>query len=370
MVVQRYCRDLPWDIQRSLGQLRGEGKMTMNLTPIINPRRFVLARWAGAMGAFVFGLGLLIGAGTAAAQLRPWNAGNDVFVDLTVLEGGQVRRPARSFAAPGANTFSAPGSLGLLEPPRRQPASQLLVRRPPRVGARSTDRLLPAVKLRRPGSAAKKTRQPRRRAQAQPIRKPPARPKVVARAAEPAQKKPAKPARSLKPLAPKPAPEAAKSAPTPKQVAKAAPPKIPDIAPPPPPVAAPKPAVQAPSAPPKPQRQASLPGPAPKAAALGSSSIAFAVGEADLDAAGKARLDGLAKRLKVQSKIRMQLLAYAGGENLSASKARRLSLSRALAIRSYLIGKGVRSTRIDVRALGNKVPSGKPGRVDLKIIQR
>ena len=92
--------------------------------------------------------------------------------------------------------------------------------------------------------------------------------------------------------------------------------------------------------------------------------------EADLDAAGKARLDGLAKRLKVQSKIRMQLLAYAGGENLSASKARRLSLSRALAIRSYLIGKGVRSTRIDVRALGNKVPSGKPGRVDLKIIQR
>jgi len=323
--------------------------MTMNLTPIINPRRFVLARWAGAMGAFVFGLGLLFGAGTAAAQLRPWNAGNDVFVDLTVLEGGQVRRPARSFAAPGANTFSAPGSLGLLEPPRRQPASQLLVRRPPRVGARSTDRLLPAVKLRRPGSAAKKTRQPRRRAQAQPIRKP---------------------ARSLKPLAPKPAPEAAKPAPTPKQVAKAAPPKIPDIAPPPPPVAAPKPAVQAPSAPPKPQRQASLPGPAPKAAALGSSSIAFAVGEADLDAAGKARLDGLAKRLKVQSKIRMQLLAYAGGENLSASKARRLSLSRALAIRSYLIGKGVRSTRIDVRALGNKVPSGKPDRVDLKIIQR
>jgi hypothetical protein len=66
----------------------------------------------------------------------------------------------------------------------------------------------------------------------------------------------------------------------------------------------------------------------------------------------------------------MQLLAYAGGKKLSASKARRLSLSRALAIRSYLIGKGVRSTRIDVRALGNKIPSGKPDRVDLKIIQR
>lgn len=66
----------------------------------------------------------------------------------------------------------------------------------------------------------------------------------------------------------------------------------------------------------------------------------------------------------------MQLLAYAGGNELSASKARRLSLSRALAIRSYLIGKGLRSTRIDVRALGNKVPGGQPNRVDLKLIQR
>ena len=101
-----------------------------------------------------------------------------------------------------------------------------------------------------------------------------------------------------------------------------------------------------------------------------SSSVAFAAGEAKLSAAVKKQLDGLAVHLEKQAEIRMQLLAYASGESLSASKARRLSLSRALTIRSYLISKGVRSTRIDVRALGNKVPAGRPNRVDLKIIQR
>tara|TARA_B100001964_G_C13761685_1_gene392048 strand:- start:1 stop:201 length:201 start_codon:yes stop_codon:yes gene_type:complete len=66
----------------------------------------------------------------------------------------------------------------------------------------------------------------------------------------------------------------------------------------------------------------------------------------------------------------MQLLAYAGEPNLSASKARRLSLSRALSVRTFLISKGVRSTRIDVRALGNKVPDGQPNRVDLRVLPR
>ena len=50
--------------------------------------------------------------------------------------------------------------------------------------------------------------------------------------------------------------------------------------------------------------------------------------------------------------------------------ARRLSLSRALQVRSYLIDQGVRSTRIDVRALGANVPSGPADRVDIKTVQR
>ncbi len=47
------------------------------------------------------------------------------------------------------------------------------------------------------------------------------------------------------------------------------------------------------------------------------------------------------------------------------SKARRLSLSRALAVRAFLIDQGVRSTRMDVRALGDKVQDGPSDRVDI-----
>jgi outer membrane protein OmpA-like peptidoglycan-associated protein len=98
------------------------------------------------------------------------------------------------------------------------------------------------------------------------------------------------------------------------------------------------------------------------------SHLIFKQGDAKLTADAKKALDGLAAKLNATPKSRMQLLAYAGEPNLSASKARRLSLSRALSVRSYLIKKGVRSTRIDVRALGNKTSSGVPNRVDLKLV--
>lgn len=65
-----------------------------------------------------------------------------------------------------------------------------------------------------------------------------------------------------------------------------------------------------------------------------------------------------------QSEGRLQLKAFAGGGE-ATSGARRASLSRALAVRAYLIEQGVRSTRIDVRALGAAGDSGPPERVDV-----
>jgi outer membrane protein OmpA-like peptidoglycan-associated protein len=83
------------------------------------------------------------------------------------------------------------------------------------------------------------------------------------------------------------------------------------------------------------------------------------------DAARRA-LDEIASRAVKDESIRLQLMAYASGTGEGANSARRLSLSRALAVRSYLIDKGVRSTRIDVRALGNRVEGGgDPDRVDV-----
>ena len=81
-------------------------------------------------------------------------------------------------------------------------------------------------------------------------------------------------------------------------------------------------------------------------------------------------LKALSDRMGQQDTLRLQLLAYAGDADTSASAARRLSLSRALAVRSYLIENGVRSTRIDVRALGNKSTEEVTERVDITVVER
>lgn len=98
--------------------------------------------------------------------------------------------------------------------------------------------------------------------------------------------------------------------------------------------------------------------------------LSFASGGNELDESARGKLDGVAQGLNQNPKLRLQLLAYAGGTSDAGSQARRLSLSRALSVRSYLIDKGVPSTRIDVRALGNKVEEGPPDRVDVVVTQR
>ncbi len=91
------------------------------------------------------------------------------------------------------------------------------------------------------------------------------------------------------------------------------------------------------------------------------------------DVADQARpaLDAVIRSMKSDDQLRIQLVAYASGAPDQASQARRVSLSRAIAVRSYLIEQGVRSTRIDVRALGNRPDSGGPAdRVDIVAVER
>jgi outer membrane protein OmpA-like peptidoglycan-associated protein len=76
-------------------------------------------------------------------------------------------------------------------------------------------------------------------------------------------------------------------------------------------------------------------------------------------------LTQLAQRMSRDDSLTLQLLAYAEGDSSNISKARRLSLSRALEVRKVLMELGVRSTRIEVRALGNKHDGADPiDRVD------
>jgi outer membrane protein OmpA-like peptidoglycan-associated protein len=98
--------------------------------------------------------------------------------------------------------------------------------------------------------------------------------------------------------------------------------------------------------------------------------ILFQPDDDALTAQDESVLRGLAGRLEAEPDRRIQLRAYASSEGTSASDARRLALSRALAVRAFLIENNVRSTRIDVRALGDKAESGPLDRIDIVLVER
>ncbi len=193
-----------------------------------------------------------------------------------------------------------------------------------------------------------------------------------------------------KPITPKPQPQqTASAAPTPpppppapsaSSAAAATPPAPPppsvpkptrsaSAAPPPPPPAVPKQEATPASAP---VATTSAPAPQPSAQSAGGDTtrIAFPGGQSQLPGDAAAKLDPVIAKLKQDSGLRLQLMAYANGDQDGANKARRLSLSRALAVRAYLIDNDIASTRMDVRALGNRADDGPADRVDLVVINR
>jgi outer membrane protein OmpA-like peptidoglycan-associated protein len=97
----------------------------------------------------------------------------------------------------------------------------------------------------------------------------------------------------------------------------------------------------------------------------GASRILYTGDSDDVPATANGDLDKVAASMTADQNMRVQILAYAAGTEDTESKARRKSLARGLAIRSYLIKAGVPSTRIDVRALGTKADGGPADRVDI-----
>jgi outer membrane protein OmpA-like peptidoglycan-associated protein len=97
--------------------------------------------------------------------------------------------------------------------------------------------------------------------------------------------------------------------------------------------------------------------------------IAFASDAVDLSAEARRALDGLVAHLGHGEAPRLELIAHAGAGE--ADHALRVSLSRALVVRSYLVEHGIHSSRLDARALGNRSDDGGPGdRVDIVMLAR
>lgn len=175
-------------------------------------------------------------------------------------------------------------------------------------------------------------------------------------------------AKAPEPVAVQPVPPA----PPPAPAVVAAPPTPP--VPPPAPVVVVAPPLPAPvvvPAPAPPQQLAAVTPPATSSLRKGDNlSVMFASDSEHLPDTSRGDLEKLAQRMERDEGLTLQLLAYAAGDEANASKARRLSLTRALKVRTYLMELGVRSTRIEVRALGNKVEGGPADRVDLVLGSR
>ncbi|MBP2310866.1 OmpA family protein [Azospirillum soli] len=101
---------------------------------------------------------------------------------------------------------------------------------------------------------------------------------------------------------------------------------------------------------------------APKSAPL---SVVFDASVSSLPDAAESTLAEVAERMRANELLRLQLRSYASGTPETAREARQLSLARALAMRERLTAFGIRSTRIDVRALGLESGGGPADRIDI-----
>jgi len=96
--------------------------------------------------------------------------------------------------------------------------------------------------------------------------------------------------------------------------------------------------------------------------------VTFGAGETDLNPASAAAIDNIVRGPEASANESFNVVAYAAGTPDDPSTARRLSLSRALAVRSALLADGVSSSRINVRALGSQAGDGPQDRVDVTVL--
>jgi outer membrane protein OmpA-like peptidoglycan-associated protein len=100
----------------------------------------------------------------------------------------------------------------------------------------------------------------------------------------------------------------------------------------------------------------------PRAGAV-AATVAFTGQSAELNDAAKTDLDRLAKNLGDRSLRQIEVRAYASGAD---PDSRKVSLARALVVRSYLIDRGVKA-RIEVGSFGGDSRGGVSDRVDILV---
>ncbi|MGH6934056.1 MAG: OmpA family protein, partial [Dongiaceae bacterium] len=93
--------------------------------------------------------------------------------------------------------------------------------------------------------------------------------------------------------------------------------------------------------------------------------IAFEPGSDAIPETALGEINGLIRKMSDDPFMRVQVLAYAAGDDETTSVARRISLGRAMEVRRYLSEQGIDFDRMDVRALGNTAFEEPIDRVDI-----
>jgi outer membrane protein OmpA-like peptidoglycan-associated protein len=130
-----------------------------------------------------------------------------------------------------------------------------------------------------------------------------------------------------------------------------------------------------PIAPPEPPAGSAPPPPPPVSATAATKAapttaglrLTFAPEQSDLSPDSSASIKQLATSTPPGDDTTYNVQAYAPGKPDDPSTARRVSLSRAMAVRAALVASGVPSARIFVRALGEQFGDGPPDRVDIAV---
>ena len=256
-----------------------------------------------------------------------------------------------ALAAPAAPVAPA----ALAAPVAPSPLGSPRCERPPLVDIRALDPSFLATRARAPAATPVQTRKPAR--QAEPASAPaPVRAAAAAPVAGAAEVAPPPPASKPAEATPAAAAVALPALPS-VEPAPSAPPETPPLA---------RAAAAVPQAD---AEAASVPPAQPSAPDQVAARLVFPAGSAELGGGLARRLDAVADGMN-SGDGRLLLQAYAAADPSGASGARRLSLARALEVRSYLMGKGLKSTQIDVRALGGAAAAGPADRVDVILLGR
>ncbi|HMA14870.1 MAG TPA: OmpA family protein, partial [Kiloniellaceae bacterium] len=102
--------------------------------------------------------------------------------------------------------------------------------------------------------------------------------------------------------------------------------------------------------------------------AFEDTSLLFDTDSAELSAEAQTELRSIADLLRGSEGGDIQVLGFAAGSDGAEDAARKLALSRALKVRSFLIDEGIASARIRVRSLGASAEGGPANRVDIRPI--